>query len=106
MFKQSALILGVSLSLALSACSKTETSPTEPVQKEQAEKPMPAKTEQKPDRERRTPPEAFYTACEGLEIGNACTIETKKGTRTGVCHVRKDETRALCRPDRPRPAAE
>ena len=110
MLKQYTLILGLGLTLSLGACSQseTDTKTTEPVQQTQAPQISPQEGVRQDKRQRpangrkgRTPPEAMFTACADLAIGNACSVETPRGTREGVCFMREGDERALCRPQRP-----
>ena len=120
MIKQYTVILGLSFSLALTACAQSTDAP----QAEQA-KPETSQTQQSPEprspragqgprakhperpgsggrggREGRTPPEAAYAACDNLDVQSVCTVETPRGTREGVCRVREGDERALCMPSR------
>lgn len=108
MLKQYTLILGLGLTLSLGACSQSETKTPEPVQQTQTSKTNPQDgarqdRRQRPanGREGRTPPEAMFTACADLAVGDACSVETPRGTREGVCFMREGDERALCRPQRP-----
>ena len=124
MLKQYAVIIGLSLSLGLTACGQSSDAP----QAEQA-KPESSTTEKAAEpnapranregragregranregragrggREGRTPPEAAYAACDNLEAQSACTVETPRGRRDGVCRVREGDERAVCFPRRP-----
>lgn len=114
MLKSYALILGTGLALTLAACAPpaAEQTPAETTQVEQV-KPQTPETRprntqgqegrQNPnaDGQRRAPPEFVYAACDGLAADAACSFETPRGTREGVCRTRKDETRALCATPRP-----
>ena len=124
MLKQYAVIIGLSLSLGLTACAQStdvpqaEQAKTEPSTSEKAAEPNAPRAnregragregrggregrEGRGGREGRTLPEAAYAACDNLEAQSACTVETPRGTRDGVCRVREGDTRAVCFPSRP-----
>lgn len=44
------------------------------------------------------PPEAF-TACEDTNVGDACVVDTPRGTMEGVCRAGQDG-RSVCAPNR------
>ena len=127
MLKKYTVIIGLSLSLGLTACGPSSEVP-------QAEKAKPeistsekaaeprtpranregraggegranpegrANRQGRGGREGRTLPEAAYAACDNLEAQSACTVETPRGTRDGVCRVREGDERAVCFPRRP-----
>ena len=107
MFKQYAIIIGLGLSLGLTACAQS-------TDVQSAEQAKPTSSDAAKSRERsgerrgpragregRTLPEAAYAACDNLEAQSACTVETPRGTRDGVCRVREGDTRAVCFPSRP-----
>ena len=120
MIKQYTVILGLSFSLALTACAKSTDAP----QAEQAT-PETSQTQQSPEsrspragqgpragqdgrpgsggrggREGRTPPEAAYAACDNRDVQSVCTVETPRGTREGVCRIREGDERTVCMPSR------
>ena len=46
------------------------------------------------------PPQEAFDACEGLDAGDACTVETPRGdTVEGTCHSRQQEGELFCRPN-------
>ena len=103
MFKQYAIIIGLGLSLGLTACAQStdvqsaeQAKPTSSDAAKSGERRGP-----RAGREGRTLPEAAYAACDNLEAQSACTVETPRGTRDGVCRVREGDTRAVCFPSRP-----
>ena len=122
MLKQTALIFGLGLTMVLAGCAqKAAEAPTPAPAKTEssdAEKPSdrPQRDGQRGDGQRgdgqrgdgqrgdgqfRTPPEAAYTACASLAAESACTVETPRGTRDGVCRTRPGDERAFCAPQRP-----
>ncbi|MEP6343071.1 MAG: hypothetical protein ABJ275_07125 [Maricaulaceae bacterium] len=110
MLKQYTLILGLGLTLSLGACSQAETNTktSEPVQQTQAPKAKPQDgarqdRRQRPanGREGRALSEFMYASCDGLAVGDTCSVETPRGTREGVCFMREGDERSLCRPKRP-----
>ena len=105
MFKQYVLVLGLGLTLGLTACAQSGTSLPEP---DQQSKPESTQTKESRDRQRprrggegRTPPEAAFAACATLAAESACSFETPRGTRTGVCRTREGLDRAICVGERP-----
>lgn len=118
MFKQTALILGFSLTLALAGCAQTEaelpqveqtkTESPDADKSTQGQRPQQGQRQgqgqrpgQRPDGQRRSPPEAAYAACASLAAQSACSVETPRGVRNGVCRTRGDDSRAFCAPERP-----
>ena len=104
MSKQYALKFWCGLPLGLAACAPPATEPT-PVEASQAEQVKPDSPdararENRPRRNadggRPSPPEIAYAACPDLVVEAACSFETLRGTRTGVCQTREGESRAVC----------
>lgn len=128
MMKQYALILGLGLSLGLMGCTQSEADISTELPQVERSKPVSSQAEQskqdsskaeKPSERRRPqgggegrkPPEAAYAACDNLAAESACTVETPRGSRTGVCKIREGNDRAVCagpRPEgrRPRPSGQ
>ncbi len=107
MFKQYAIIIGLGLSLGLTACAQSTD-----VQSAEQAKPTSSDAAKSGERsgerrgpragrEGRTPPEAAYAACDNLAAQSTCTVETPRGTRQGVCRIREGNDRAVCMPSRP-----
>ena len=119
MLKKYTVIIGLSLSLGLTACGQSSVAPkaeqakpvlleTKPTPSE-AEKSTKTKTPRanregqagREGRQRRKPAESAYAACDNLEVKSACSVETPRGTREGFCRVRAGDERAVCFPKRP-----
>lgn len=117
MFKQTALIIGLGLSISLTACSPSSSSAPDTASTPdtgstpEASKPEAPRTGENREarregggegrREGRTPPEAAYAACASAAAQSSCSFETPRGTRNGVCRTRKGEDRAICAVQRP-----
>lgn len=101
------MIIGLGLSLGLTACA--QSADVQPAEQAKTTSSDAAKSGERSgerrgfrgNREGRTPPEAAYAACENLEAQSACTVETPRGTRDGVCRIREGNDRAVCMPSRP-----
>jgi len=109
MLKQTALIFGLGLSLALAGCAQTETgipTPDQTIDQAKTESPDAQKRSDRPrpgqrgDGQRRTPPEASFAVCASAALGSACSVETPRGTREGVCRTFPNDDRAFCAPQR------
>ena len=107
MLKQTALILGLGLTLTFAGCAQTEAELPTPEQAKTENSDAEKQSEgqrprgQRGDDQRRTPPEAAFTACESVALGSACSVETPRGTRAGICRTFPNNDRAVCAPDRP-----
>jgi len=108
MLKQYGLIIGLGLALSLAACAQTETefpasdiTKTESSEAEKRPEGQRPQQGQRGDGQRRTPPEAAFAACASLAAQSACSVETPRGTRAGVCRTRPGDDRAFCAPQRP-----
>ena len=106
MLKQYTMIIGLGLTLGLAGCAQTNK---DLPSSEQVitESPDIAKTEEgqrrrgNRDGQRRTPPAEAYAACASLALESACSFESPRGTRAGVCRVRPNDDRAICAVPRP-----
>jgi hypothetical protein len=54
----------------------------------------------------RRPPEEAFAACEGLEVGSACTVELRDRKLDGVCREGRDGDGLFCMPRPPEPPKE
>ncbi len=54
----------------------------------------------------RRPPQEAFAACEGREVGSACTVELHDRTIEGTCREGRDGDGLFCMPRRPEPPKE
>jgi invasion protein IalB len=61
-----------------------------------------ARAQEPAPRPHRSPPPEAFVACEGKKEAEACSVQRRDHTLTGVCAA-DDQARLFCRPDRPPP---
>lgn len=51
------------------------------------------------ERQKKGPPAEAFSICEGKTSGSSCSLETPRGTMTGVCIDYRDEGQLVCAPE-------